>query len=198
MLVSSGHAKDGHVISPGVWRLTWRVARGWHCKVPAIQIRVTRVPRTPRMPPAHDFNLHTHVKYFWQSQLTEFWSRGQEKYGDRKSWNWRKNQHYKPAWHQHWGGVNSKIGFKYRVTLQNTWLSKDCTKSLTLLLWFWLTSGEDEGSRKAFWRQMFDCCADLRGFRGRVSEWYWLCNRNNEIKSQCIDINTSACEVHDL
>ena len=96
MLVSSGRAEDGHAISPGVWGLTWRVARGWHCKVPAIQIRVTRVPWTPRMRPAHDVNLHTHVKYFWQSQLTEFWSRGQEKYGDRKSWNWRKNQHYQP------------------------------------------------------------------------------------------------------
>ena len=67
--------EDGpHAISPGVWRLTWRVARGWHCKVPAIQIRVIAVCRGHqggRMPPAHDFNLHTHVKYFWQSQLTQ-------------------------------------------------------------------------------------------------------------------------------
>ena len=50
------------------------------------------------MPPAHEltFTLMSNIS---DNHSSEIWSRGQEKCGDGKSWNWGKNQHYKLTWY---------------------------------------------------------------------------------------------------
>ena len=117
------------------------------------------------MRPAHELTF-TLVSNISDNHSSEIWSGGKKSVATGS--------------HEIGGKTNITSSHDIYATLQNTWLSKDCTRSLTRLLWLWLTFNED-WSRKVFCRQVLDCCGDFLGFRGRVREWYWLWNEKHEI-----------------
>ena len=116
--------------------------------------------------------------------ITTQWA--QEKYEARKSWNcgekptryrqplmtprlvgWR-NGHKADRRIYFWCHKNMSP----YLTCRNTWLSNDCTSSLTLLVWLWLTL-----LRKVLRCHALGWSGHFLGLRGSVREWNWFCNK---------------------
>ena len=125
---------------------------------------------------------------------------GQEKYGDRKSWNWRKNQHYKPAWHHTTLGDNIST-FALNIDLpckildfqktapraslcccDSDWHPLEMTGQGTHFDARCWTAEEISGACEVEWANGIDSATKIMRSKAR-SRW-WLF--------------TSACDVHDL